>query len=70
MKEKLLKDLGVYTTLITELSILTASGIIIGFYVDKWLGTTPLFLIIGLTMGMFSGIRILLFISKKYLKRR
>jgi F0F1-type ATP synthase assembly protein I len=70
MKEKLLKDLGVYTTLITELSILTASGIIIGFYVDKWLGTNPLFLIIGLTMGMFSGIRILLFISKKYLKRR
>jgi F0F1-type ATP synthase assembly protein I len=70
MKEKLVKDLGVYTTLITELSILTASGIIIGFYVDKWLGTTPLFLIIGLTMGMFSGIRILLFISKKYLKRR
>lgn len=68
MKENIIKEILIYSTVITEMSMLIAGGIVAGFYIDRWLGTGPGFLIIGLTAGIFSGIRIFLYVCKKFLE--
>ncbi len=44
-----------------ELGFSVIAGIILGQYVDKWIGTeTPWFTIIGLLAGVFAGFSLLL----------
>jgi F0F1-type ATP synthase assembly protein I len=39
-------------------------GIVGGAYLDKYTSTTPLFTILGLVLGLFGGIRVLLLVAK------
>jgi ATP synthase protein I len=58
-KGKLVLQVARYSTLGLEMGLSAAVGIGIGYYLDKWLGTPPLFLIIFLVMGIIAGFRAL-----------
>lgn len=40
-------------------------GCVIGFYVDKWLGSAPWGLLVGLVLGSIAGVREMLKLLKK-----
>jgi LPXTG-motif cell wall-anchored protein len=42
------------------------AGLILGYYVDKWVGTkTPVFTIVGLIAGVISGFGLLIRLMKR-----
>ncbi|NDC43775.1 MAG: hypothetical protein EBZ71_01700 [Proteobacteria bacterium] len=58
-KEKTQKNnnsIGSAFKISTELIAAVFVAIFIGWYLDKWLGTKPIFLIILLLVGIFAGI--------------
>lgn len=50
-------DLSLGTKIATDLVAGVAIGVIIGVYLDKWLATKPLFLIICLLFGIIGSIK-------------
>jgi F0F1-type ATP synthase assembly protein I len=55
-----------YFAIGVELAFSVVAGIILGHYVDKWIGAkSPWFTIIGLIAGMISGFTILIRMTKK-----
>src|SRR5689334_1380722 len=40
-----------------ELGISVAIGLLIGYYMDKWLGTQPWLMLLWLTFGLIAGFR-------------
>ena len=40
-----------------DLAAGVAVGVIFGYLMDRWLGTIPLFMIVGLFLGMAAGVR-------------
>ena len=40
-----------------ELGISVALGLLVGFYMDKWLGTEPWLMLAWLTLGLIAGFR-------------
>lgn len=46
-----------YSTIGLEMGLAVAVGVGIGYYIDKWLGTRPLFLIVFLVFGVIAGFR-------------
>ena len=40
-----------------ELGISVALGLLVGFYMDKWLGTQPWLMLLWLTLGLVAGFR-------------
>lgn len=49
-----------YATVGIMFPVATALGFFLGYLVDGWLGTVPLFAIIGMALGVASAIRNLL----------
>ena len=43
-----------FVALGTEFGFTVVAGVILGYYLDDWLGTGPLFLLVG-TIGSFFG---------------
>jgi F0F1-type ATP synthase assembly protein I len=55
-----------YFVIGVELAFSVLAGIILGHFVDKWIGAkTPWFTIIGLIAGMASGFTLLIRMTKK-----
>ncbi len=55
-----------YFALGVELAFSVIAGIILGHYIDKWIGTkTPWFTMLGITLGMIAGFSILYRMTKK-----
>lgn len=55
-----------YFALGIELAFSVIAGIILGHYIDRWIGTqTPWFTIMGIIVGMIAGFSILVRMTKK-----
>ncbi len=51
------QSLGGLATVGITFVVATAGGAIGGYYLDRWLGTTPVFILIGLGLGIATGFR-------------
>jgi ATP synthase protein I len=56
-KERLFRDLRLYGSLGIEMAAAVLIGTLMGYWVDKWLGTQPWILIIGFIFGAAAGFR-------------
>ncbi|MFQ5787813.1 MAG: AtpZ/AtpI family protein [Thermodesulfobacteriota bacterium] len=55
-----------YFAIGVELAFSVIAGIILGHYVDKWIGTkTPWFTILGIILGMIAGFSLLIRMTKR-----
>jgi ATP synthase protein I len=43
-----------------ELALSVLLGVVVGYYLDKWLATSPLMLLVFLALGFAAGLRMLL----------
>ena len=60
------KKIAGLSSLVLMLPSSIAVGLLIGYYLDKWLGTDPWLLIVFLLLGIFSGFYSLLRGLSKY----
>lgn len=69
-KRQLFKALGFLSSL--GISIVAASviGLAMGFYLDKWLGTSPWLTLIFLGFGIIAGFRNIYVLTTRELKRQ
>ena len=64
-KNKRGKQISIAMRLSTELVVASIVGAILGWYIDKWLNTKPIFLIIFLLLGVVSGVKTAISTSKQ-----
>ena len=62
---KLIRMLGVLSTVGITMVLTTVLGLFIGYQMDKWLGTSPWFTGIFLLLGIIAGFRNLFVYAKR-----
>jgi F0F1-type ATP synthase assembly protein I len=62
---KLIRMLGVLSTVGLTLVFATVIGLYIGLKIDKWLGTSPWFTAVFLLLGLIGGFRNLFVYAKR-----
>ena len=68
-RKKLLKSLGVLSSIGISVVLAIAIGVFVGLQLDKWLGTDPWFFFIFLFIGIAAGFRnIFIMIGKEVRK--
>ena len=55
--KKTIKDLAFFSSIGFAMALSIAIGVLIGYYVDEKFGTDPLFLYIGLGLGIAAAFR-------------
>jgi ATP synthase protein I len=63
--KKTIKTLGFVSTIGMSMAIAIALGALIGHYLDKWLNTSPWFLLVFVGFGIAAAFRNLYIIYKK-----
>lgn len=56
-RKALFRELGKYSALGLEMAISVVVGLAIGYYLDKWLGTSPWLTIVWIGLGFAAGVR-------------
>jgi ATP synthase protein I len=56
-RKELFRELGRYSALGLEMAISVVIGLAIGYYLDKWLGTSPWLTIVWIGLGFAAGVR-------------
>lgn len=56
-RKELFRELGRYSALGLEMAISVVIGLAIGYYLDKWLGTSPWLTIVWIAIGFAAGVR-------------
>jgi len=51
------RELGKYSALGLEMALSVVIGLGIGYYLDRWLGTTPWLMILWIALGFAAGVR-------------
>ncbi|MBW1704688.1 MAG: AtpZ/AtpI family protein [Deltaproteobacteria bacterium] len=69
INKKMLVQMGFYSALITEMCLSVAAGLVGGYYADRYLGTSPWLLILGMIAGIGAGIHTLVRIVHKFQSR-
>ena len=64
-KNKRGRQISIAMRLSTELVVASIVGAILGWYIDKWLNTKPIFFIIFLLLGVISGVKTAIATSKQ-----
>lgn len=68
-KKRLIKTLGMVSTMGISMVVAIAIGVYMGFYLDKWLGTKPWFFFIFLLFGIIAGFRNIFIIAGREIKK-
>jgi ATP synthase protein I len=68
-QKKLLKSLGVLSSIGISVVLAIIIGILFGLKLDEWLGTRPLFFFIFLFIGIVAGFRNIFVIVRREIKK-
>lgn len=68
-KKRLIKSLGIISSMGISVAVAIALGVYIGWQLDKWLGTAPWFFFIFLFFGIAAGFRNIYIIAGREIKR-
>lgn len=60
-----IKAVGILSTVGMAMAFAIAIGAFAGYYADKWLGTAPIFLLIGIGLGIGAAFRNLFILTKR-----
>jgi len=63
--KKAIKTVGILSTVGMAMAFSIAIGAIAGYYADKWLHTAPIFLLIGIGLGIGAAFRNLFILTKR-----
>ena len=69
-KRQLIKALGFLSSVGISMVASTFIGLAMGYYLDKWLGTTPWLTLIFLAIGIVSGFRNIYILTERELRRQ
>ena len=69
-KRQLFRTLGFMSTAGISMVISTFIGLAMGYYLDKWLDTTPWMTLIFLLLGIVSGFRNIFLLTSRELRRQ
>jgi ATP synthase protein I len=69
-RRQLIKSLGFLSGVGISLVAATFIGLAMGYYLDRWLGTSPWFTLIFLGFGIVSGFRNVYILTERELKRQ
>ncbi len=62
---KYIKLLAMVSTMGISMALAIVIGIIVGYYLDKWFQTSPLFFLIFMVLGIIAGFRNIYVIMKR-----
>ena len=68
-KKRLIRSLGMISTMGISVAVAIMIGIFIGWQLDKWLGTAPWFFFIFLLFGIIAGFRNIYIIAGREIKK-
>lgn len=69
-KKELFKSLGFLSSVGISLVAAILIGLAMGYYLDQWLDTGPMFTLIMLLMGIISGFRNVYILTNRELRRQ
>jgi ATP synthase protein I len=69
-RRQLYKSLGFLSSLGISMVAATIIGLAMGYYLDRWLGTSPWLTMLFLAFGIAAGFRNLFVLSNRELKRQ
>jgi ATP synthase protein I len=69
-KSQLFKSLGFLSSVGISMVASTFIGLAMGYYLDKWLNTSPWLTLIFLGFGIISGFRNIFILTKRELRRQ
>ena len=69
-KKELFKSLGFLSSVGISLVASILIGLAMGYYLDQWLDTGPMFTLIMLLMGIISGFRNVYILTNRELRRQ
>ncbi|WP_255298472.1 AtpZ/AtpI family protein [Brevibacillus dissolubilis] len=59
--------IGLVSLIGADMAICVVSGVLLGQYIDNWIGTTPWLMLVGLLIGMGLGVYTVYRIVRAYL---
>lgn len=68
--KQLFKSLGFLSSVGISMVAATFIGLAMGYYLDKWLGTSPWLTLIFLLLGIVSGFRNIYILTSRELRRQ
>ena len=69
-KRQLMRSLGFLSSLGISMVASSFIGLFIGYYLDKWLGTSPWMTLIWLVIGIISGFRNIFILTRRALREQ
>ncbi|MDO3378158.1 AtpZ/AtpI family protein [Geoalkalibacter halelectricus] len=67
---QLIKSLGFLSGIGISMVVATLIGLAMGYYLDKWLGTSPWLTLLFLLFGVIAGFRNIYILTDRELKRQ
>ena len=67
-KRQLMRSLGFLSSLGISMVASSFIGLFIGYYLDKWLGTSPWMTLIWLGIGIISGFRNIFILTRRAMR--
>ncbi|MBE0597664.1 MAG: AtpZ/AtpI family protein [Desulfuromonadales bacterium] len=69
-RSRLIRNLGFLSSVGISMVAATFIGLAMGYYLDRWLGTTPWLTLIFLLFGIIAGFRNIFILTQRELRRQ